>query len=161
MVVIRHFLTWAYAKANPRGSCSNFRCIVVGLHLIVVWRICICDFLGINWRSGLIIYCIDKWYILKKLYRESVNEFWVLCNIYFYLVHFPFFANWFQFSFLFPPLVLTFPLNYKLFFFSRISRKVRHKNVVQFIGACTKPPSVCIVTGEFEHDGKFHWLQFK
>lgn len=26
-------------------------------------------------------------------------------------------------------------------------RKVRHKNVVQFIGACTKPPSLCIVTG--------------
>uniref|UniRef100_A0A166HYD7 Protein kinase domain-containing protein n=1 Tax=Daucus carota subsp. sativus TaxID=79200 RepID=A0A166HYD7_DAUCS len=24
--------------------------------------------------------------------------------------------------------------------------KVRHKNVVQFIGACTKPPSLCIVT---------------
>lgn len=28
-------------------------------------------------------------------------------------------------------------------------RKVRHKNVVQFIGACTKPPSLCIVTGKF------------
>lgn len=27
------------------------------------------------------------------------------------------------------------------------SRKVRHKNVVQFIGACTRPPSLCIVTG--------------
>ncbi|KAL6963654.1 Serine/threonine-protein kinase sty46 [Sarracenia purpurea var. burkii] len=27
-----------------------------------------------------------------------------------------------------------------------IMRKVRHKNVVQFIGACTKPPSLCIVT---------------
>jgi hypothetical protein len=26
-------------------------------------------------------------------------------------------------------------------------RKVRHKNVVQFIGACTKPPNLCIVTG--------------
>ncbi|RYR36944.1 hypothetical protein Ahy_A09g041888 isoform B [Arachis hypogaea] len=26
-------------------------------------------------------------------------------------------------------------------------RKVRHKNVVQFIGACTKPPRLCIVTG--------------
>ncbi|RZC45015.1 hypothetical protein C5167_037962 [Papaver somniferum] len=26
-------------------------------------------------------------------------------------------------------------------------RKVRHKNVVQFIGACTKTPSLCIVTG--------------
>ncbi|KAL9317035.1 hypothetical protein ACSQ67_013552 [Phaseolus vulgaris] len=28
-----------------------------------------------------------------------------------------------------------------------IMRKVRHKNVVQFIGACTKPPRLCIVTG--------------
>ncbi|KAF2544666.1 hypothetical protein F2Q68_00028535 [Brassica cretica] len=27
-----------------------------------------------------------------------------------------------------------------------IMRKVRHKNVVQFIGACTKPPHLCIVT---------------
>ncbi|KAM4089480.1 hypothetical protein ACB094_07G155300 [Castanea mollissima] len=27
-----------------------------------------------------------------------------------------------------------------------IMRKVRHKNVVQFIGACTKPPSLCIIT---------------
>ncbi|KAK2974310.1 hypothetical protein RJ640_026871 [Escallonia rubra] len=27
-----------------------------------------------------------------------------------------------------------------------IMRKVRHKNVVQFLGACTKPPSLCIVT---------------
>lgn len=27
-----------------------------------------------------------------------------------------------------------------------IMRKVRHKNVVQFIGACTKPPKLCIVT---------------
>lgn len=27
-----------------------------------------------------------------------------------------------------------------------IMRKVRHKNVVQFIGACTKPPGLCIVT---------------
>lgn len=27
-------------------------------------------------------------------------------------------------------------------------RKVRHKNVVQFIGACTKPPSLCIITGK-------------
>ncbi|KAL7118478.1 hypothetical protein ACP275_02G004100 [Erythranthe tilingii] len=27
-----------------------------------------------------------------------------------------------------------------------IMRKVRHKNVVQFIGACTKPPNLCIVT---------------
>ncbi|XP_024393616.1 serine/threonine-protein kinase STY46 isoform X3 [Physcomitrium patens] len=27
-----------------------------------------------------------------------------------------------------------------------IMRKVRHKNIVQFIGACTKPPNLCIVT---------------
>jgi hypothetical protein len=26
-------------------------------------------------------------------------------------------------------------------------RKVRHKNIVQFIGACTQPPNLCIVTG--------------
>ena len=28
-----------------------------------------------------------------------------------------------------------------------VCRKVRHKNVVQFIGACTKPPNLSIVTG--------------
>ncbi|XP_020535437.1 serine/threonine-protein kinase STY8 isoform X2 [Jatropha curcas] len=33
-----------------------------------------------------------------------------------------------------------------------IMRRVRHKNVVQFIGACTRPPSLCIVT-EFMHGG--------
>jgi hypothetical protein len=33
------------------------------------------------------------------------------------------------------------------FKFVYLYRKVRHKNVVQFIGACTKPPSLCIVTG--------------
>ncbi|XP_047320085.1 serine/threonine-protein kinase STY8-like [Impatiens glandulifera] len=27
-----------------------------------------------------------------------------------------------------------------------IMRKIRHKNVVQFIGACTQPPNLCIVT---------------
>ncbi|XP_073033988.1 serine/threonine-protein kinase STY46-like isoform X6 [Primulina eburnea] len=27
-----------------------------------------------------------------------------------------------------------------------IMRKVRHKNVVQFLGACTRPPNLCIVT---------------
>jgi serine/threonine protein kinase len=31
-----------------------------------------------------------------------------------------------------------------------IMRKVRHKNVVQFIGACTKPPRLCIVTGMYD-----------
>ncbi|KAL9391238.1 hypothetical protein Peur_015158 [Populus x canadensis] len=36
-----------------------------------------------------------------------------------------------------------------------IMRKVRHKNVVQFIGACTKPPSLCIVT-EFMHGGSVY-----
>ncbi|KAF5449035.1 hypothetical protein F2P56_029523 [Juglans regia] len=36
-----------------------------------------------------------------------------------------------------------------------ILRKVRHKNVVQFIGACTKPPSVCIVT-EFMSGGSVY-----
>ncbi|KOM45269.1 hypothetical protein LR48_Vigan06g057500 [Vigna angularis] len=29
-----------------------------------------------------------------------------------------------------------------------IMRKIRHKNVVQFIGACTRPPNLCIVTGK-------------
>ncbi|KAF8700772.1 hypothetical protein HU200_034128 [Digitaria exilis] len=33
-----------------------------------------------------------------------------------------------------------------------IMKKVRHKNVVQFIGACTRPPILCIVT-EFMHGG--------
>ncbi|XP_021849666.1 serine/threonine-protein kinase STY46 [Spinacia oleracea] len=36
-----------------------------------------------------------------------------------------------------------------------IMRKVRHKNVVQFIGACTKPPSLCIVT-EFMSGGSIY-----
>ncbi|XP_008781231.1 serine/threonine-protein kinase STY46-like isoform X2 [Phoenix dactylifera] len=36
-----------------------------------------------------------------------------------------------------------------------IMRKVRHKNVVQFIGACTRPPSVCIVT-EFMSGGSVY-----
>ncbi|KAL8234380.1 hypothetical protein R6Q59_020480 [Mikania micrantha] len=36
-----------------------------------------------------------------------------------------------------------------------ILRKVRHKNVVQFIGACTKPPSLCIVT-EFMSGGSVY-----
>ncbi|KAG8655794.1 hypothetical protein MANES_04G069600v8 [Manihot esculenta] len=36
-----------------------------------------------------------------------------------------------------------------------IMRKVRHKNVVQFIGASTKPPSLCIVT-EFMSGGSVY-----
>ncbi|KAL5561261.1 hypothetical protein UlMin_031008 [Ulmus minor] len=36
-----------------------------------------------------------------------------------------------------------------------IMRKVRHKNVVQFIGACTKPPNMCIVT-EFMPGGSVY-----
>ncbi|XP_047330384.1 serine/threonine-protein kinase STY46-like [Impatiens glandulifera] len=36
-----------------------------------------------------------------------------------------------------------------------IMRKVRHKNVVQFIGACTKPPSLCIIT-EFMSGGSLY-----
>ncbi|KAM5565230.1 serine/threonine-protein kinase STY46-like [Rosa sericea] len=36
-----------------------------------------------------------------------------------------------------------------------IMRKVRHKNVVQFIGACTKPPNLCIVT-EFLSGGSMY-----
>ncbi|KAL8514838.1 hypothetical protein ACS0TY_013796 [Phlomoides rotata] len=36
-----------------------------------------------------------------------------------------------------------------------ILRKVRHKNVVQFIGACTRPPLMCIVT-EFMSGGSVY-----
>ncbi|KAH7429647.1 hypothetical protein KP509_09G060400 [Ceratopteris richardii] len=36
-----------------------------------------------------------------------------------------------------------------------IMRKVRHKNVVQFIGACTRPPKLCIVT-EFMAGGSVY-----
>ncbi|KAA8537466.1 hypothetical protein F0562_027074 [Nyssa sinensis] len=36
-----------------------------------------------------------------------------------------------------------------------ILRKVRHKNVVQFIGACTRPPNLCIVT-EFMSGGSVY-----
>ncbi|XP_009776329.1 serine/threonine-protein kinase STY46-like isoform X2 [Nicotiana tabacum] len=36
-----------------------------------------------------------------------------------------------------------------------ILRKVRHKNVVQFIGACTKPPPLCIIT-EFMSGGSLY-----
>ncbi|KAI4314699.1 hypothetical protein L6164_027583 [Bauhinia variegata] len=36
-----------------------------------------------------------------------------------------------------------------------IMRKIRHKNVVQFIGACTRPPNLCIVT-EFMSGGSVY-----
>ncbi|XP_039134850.1 serine/threonine-protein kinase STY46-like [Dioscorea cayenensis subsp. rotundata] len=36
-----------------------------------------------------------------------------------------------------------------------IMRKVRHKNVVQFIGACTRPPKLCIIT-EFMSGGSVY-----
>ncbi|KAL7125521.1 hypothetical protein ABFS83_14G122700 [Erythranthe nasuta] len=36
-----------------------------------------------------------------------------------------------------------------------IMRKIRHKNVIQFIGACTKPPNLCIVT-EFMSGGSVY-----
>ncbi|KAJ8764236.1 hypothetical protein K2173_005976 [Erythroxylum novogranatense] len=36
-----------------------------------------------------------------------------------------------------------------------IMRKIRHKNVVQFIGACTRPPHLCIVT-EFMAKGSIY-----
>ncbi|XP_050228101.1 serine/threonine-protein kinase STY17 isoform X2 [Mercurialis annua] len=36
-----------------------------------------------------------------------------------------------------------------------IMRKIRHKNVVQFIGACTRPPNLCIVT-EFMARGSLY-----
>ncbi|GLT30285.1 hypothetical protein SLA2020_050920 [Shorea laevis] len=36
-----------------------------------------------------------------------------------------------------------------------IMRKIRHKNVVQFIGACTRPPKLCIVT-EFMARGSIY-----
>ncbi|TKY70282.1 Serine/threonine-protein kinase HT1 [Spatholobus suberectus] len=36
-----------------------------------------------------------------------------------------------------------------------IMRKIRHKNVVQFIGACTRPPNLCIVT-EFMSKGSLY-----
>ncbi|GJN34510.1 hypothetical protein PR202_gb23175 [Eleusine coracana subsp. coracana] len=43
-----------------------------------------------------------------------------------------------------------------------IMRKVRHKNVVQFIGACTKPPNLCIVTAQSgvmtAETGTYRWM---
>lgn len=40
-----------------------------------------------------------------------------------------------------------------------IMRKVRHKNVVQFIGACTRKPNLCIVF-EYMHNGSvYDWVR--
>eukprot|EP00271_Cylindrocystis_brebissonii_P000612 TRINITY_DN1072_c0_g1_i1.p1 TRINITY_DN1072_c0_g1~~TRINITY_DN1072_c0_g1_i1.p1 ORF type:complete len:618 (-),score=150.57 TRINITY_DN1072_c0_g1_i1:368-2221(-) len=39
-----------------------------------------------------------------------------------------------------------------------IMRKVRHKNVVQFIGACTKPPNLSIVTEFMSGGSVYDWL---
>ncbi|KAI8014302.1 Serine/threonine-protein kinase STY46 [Camellia lanceoleosa] len=41
-----------------------------------------------------------------------------------------------------------------------ILRRVRHKNVVQFIGACTRPPNLCIVT-EFMSGGSVYDFMHK
>lgn len=41
-----------------------------------------------------------------------------------------------------------------------IMRKIRHKNVVQFIGACTRPPNLCIVT-EFMTRGSIYTFLHK
>lgn len=40
-----------------------------------------------------------------------------------------------------------------------IMRKVRHKNVVQFIGACTKPPNLSIVTEFMSGGSVYEYLQ--
>ncbi|XP_072993847.1 serine/threonine-protein kinase STY46-like isoform X2 [Typha latifolia] len=42
-----------------------------------------------------------------------------------------------------------------------IMRKVRHKNVVQFIGACTKTPSLCIVTEYMSGGSVYDYLHKK
>lgn len=42
-----------------------------------------------------------------------------------------------------------------------IMRKVRHKNVVQFIGACTKPPSMCIITEYMAGGSVYDYLHKK
>ena len=34
-------------------------------------------------------------------------------------------------------------------------RKIRHKNIVQFLGACTLSPTLCIVTGTILVDASF------
>ncbi|KAJ0085298.1 hypothetical protein Patl1_09466 [Pistacia atlantica] len=40
-----------------------------------------------------------------------------------------------------------------------IMRKVRHKNVVQFIGACSRPPKLCIVTEFMSGGSMYDFLQ--
>lgn len=38
-------------------------------------------------------------------------------------------------------------------------RKVRHKNVVQFIGACTMPPNLCIITEYMSGGSVYDYLR--
>lgn len=40
-----------------------------------------------------------------------------------------------------------------------IMRKVRHKNVVQFIGACTMPPNLCIITEYMSGGSVYDYLR--
>ena len=40
-----------------------------------------------------------------------------------------------------------------------IMRKVRHRNVVQFIGACTRPPNLCIVFEFLRGGSVFDWMR--
>ncbi|KAI8470540.1 MAG: kinase-like domain-containing protein [Monoraphidium minutum] len=40
-----------------------------------------------------------------------------------------------------------------------IMRKVRHKNVVQFIGACTRKPNLCIVFEYMSHGSVYDWVR--
>lgn len=37
------------------------------------------------------------------------------------------------------------------------SRKIRHKNIVRFLGACTKPKTLCIVTGNISANNDSSW----
>ncbi|CAI9111012.1 OLC1v1011143C1 [Oldenlandia corymbosa var. corymbosa] len=39
-----------------------------------------------------------------------------------------------------------------------IMRKIRHKNVVQFLGACTRPPNLCIVTEYMSKGSVYNFL---
>ncbi|PSS30004.1 Serine/threonine-protein kinase [Actinidia chinensis var. chinensis] len=39
-----------------------------------------------------------------------------------------------------------------------IMRKIRHKNVVQFIGACTRPPNLCILTEFMSRGSVYNFL---